>query len=197
VIFILCLSFYVKRNNNVLKFFYFTTYFSFLFLLVDSIFQYSSGYNIFNFKIDSSLRVSSFFGKELIMGSYVSRLLPILVAISYLINLNFKNYLNIILLVISAALIILSGERLAFFYFILILIFYFIVEFSKKNLFLLFICLVLISFILFTNKNSYQRIIIHTQNQIQQSDRIIGFSQRHLMHYFTAYEMFLERKKVI
>jgi O-antigen ligase len=194
VIFILCLSFYVKRNNNVLKFFYFITYFSFLFLLVDSIIQYSSGYNIFNYKIDSSLRVSSFFGKELIMGSYVSRLLPILIAISYLINLNFKNYLNIILLVISATLIILSGERLAFFYLIFILIFYFIVEFSKKNFFLFFISLVLISFILFTNKNSYQRIIIHTHNQIQQSDRIIGFSQRHLMHYFTAYEMFLERK---
>lgn len=194
VFFILCISFYVKKNYDFLKFFYFITYFSFLFLLIDSVFQYFSGYNIFNYKIDPSLRVSSFFGKELIMGSYVSRVLPILVAISYLINLNFRNYLNIILLVISATLIILSGERLSFFYFILILIFYFIVEFSKKNLFLLSISLVLISFILFTNKNSYQRIIIHTQNQIQQSDRIIGFSQRHLMHYFTAYEMFLERK---
>jgi O-antigen ligase len=128
------------------------------------------------------------------MGSYVSRLLPILIAISYLINLNSKNYLNIILLVISATLIILSAERLSFFYFIIILIFYFIIEFSKKNLFLLFISIVLISFILSINKNSYQRIIIHTKNQIQESDRIIGFSQRHLMHYFTAYEMFLERK---
>jgi O-antigen ligase len=194
VIFIFCLSFYVRKNYNVLKFLYFITYFSFLFLLIDSIFQYLSGYNIFNYKIDTSLRVSSFFGKELIMGSYVSRLLPILIAISYLINLNSKNYLNIILLVISATLIILSAERLSFFYFIIILIFYFIIEFSKKNLFLLFISIVLISFILSINKNSYQRIIIHTKNQIQESDRIIGFSQRHLMHYFTAYEMFLERK---
>jgi O-antigen ligase len=128
------------------------------------------------------------------MGSYVSRLLPILLAISYLINLNFKNYLNFILLIVSATLVILSGERLSFFYFIITLIFYFTIELSKKNLFLLFISIIFISFILFTNKNSYQRIVIHTQNQIQQSDRIVGFSQRHLMHYFTAYEMFLERK---
>jgi O-antigen ligase len=194
VLFIFCLSFYVKKNYDILKFFYFITYFSFIFLLVDSIFQYLSSYNIFNYKIDPSSRVSSFFGKELIMGSYVSRLLPILIAISYLINLNFKNYFNIILLVISGTLIILSGERLSSFYFIVILIFYFIIEFSKKNLFFLFISIVIMSFIFFTNKNSYNRIVIHTYNQFQQSDRIIGFSQRHVMHYLTAYEMFLERK---
>jgi hypothetical protein len=128
------------------------------------------------------------------MGSYVSRLLPILIAISYLINLNFKNYFNIILLVFSGALIILSGERLSFFYFIVTLIFFFIIEFNKKNLFFLFISIVLMSLILFMNKNSYQRIVIHTYNQIQQSDRFIGFSQRHVMHYLTAYEMFLEKK---
>jgi O-antigen ligase len=194
VLFIFCLSFYLKKNYDVLKFFYFITYFSFTFLLVDSIFQYSSGYNIFNYKIDPSLRVSSFFGKELIMGSYVSRLLPILIAISYLINLNFKNYFNIILLVFSGVLIILSGERISFFYFIVTLIFYFIIEFNKKNFFFLFISIALMLLILFMNKNSYQRIVIHTYNQIQQSDRIIGFSQRHVMHYLTAYEMFLERK---
>jgi O-antigen ligase len=128
------------------------------------------------------------------MGSYVSRLLPVLIAISYLMNSNIRNYLNITLLVISGTLIILSGERLSALYFIVVLIFYFIIEFSKKNLFLLFISITLFSFILFSNQSSFQRIIIHTYNQIKQSDRIIGFSQRHVMHYFTAYEMFLEKK---
>jgi O-antigen ligase len=194
VLFIFCLSFYIKKSHDFLKFFYFITYLSFSFLLIDSIFQYFTSYNIFNYKIDGSLRISSFFGKELIMGSYVSRLLPVLIAISYLMNSNIRNYLNITLLVISGTLIILSGERLSALYFIVVLIFYFIIEFSKKNLFLLFISITLFSFILFSNQSSFQRIIIHTYNQIKQSDRIIGFSQRHVMHYFTAYEMFLEKK---
>jgi O-antigen ligase len=194
VIFIFCLSFYIKKNLNLLKLFYFITYLSFLFLLIDALIQAWTGYNIFNYKIDTSLRVSSFFGKELIMGSFISRLLPVLIGISYLLNLNFRNYLNIILLAFSAVIVTLSGERLSFFYFFVTLIFYFIVEFNKKNLFLLFVIIVLTALVSFINQNSYKRIFIHTYNQVKESNKIIGFSQRHLMHYFTAYEMFLEKK---
>ena len=194
VLFIFCLSFYLKKNFNLLILFYFITYFSFLFLLIDALIQVSTDYNIFNYKIDYSLRVSSFFGKELIMGSFVSRLLPVLIGISYLLNLNFRNCLNIILLAFSAALVVLSGERLSFFYFFITLIFYFILEFNRKNLFLFFAIIILTTLFFFINQNSYKRIFIHTYNQVKESNKIIGFSQRHLMHYFTAYEMFLEKK---
>jgi O-antigen ligase len=128
------------------------------------------------------------------MGSFVSRLLPVLIGISYLLNLNFRNRLNIILLAISAALVVLSGERLSFFYFFVTLIFFFIVEFNKKNLLLFFTIIIFTTLIFFINPNSYKRIFIHTYNQVKESNKIIGFSQRHLMHYFTAYEMFLEKK---
>ena len=194
VLFIFCLSFYIKKNLNLLKFFYFINYFLLLFLLADSLVQFSSGYNIFKYKIDHTLRVSSFFGKELIMGSFVSRLLPILIGISYLINLNYRNYLNITLLSISGVLVVLSSERLAFFFFIVTIFFYLIIEFNKKNLIFLLIGLTLTSLTFFINQNSYKIIFVHTYDQIAKSDKIIGFSERHVMHYLTAYEMFLEKK---
>ena len=194
VLFIFCLSFYIKKNLNLLKYFYFINYLLLLFLLADSLVQLSNGYNIFKYKIDHTLRVSSFFGKELIMGSFTSRLLPILIGISYLINFNYRNYLNIILLSVSGILVILSGERVAFFFFIVTFFFYLIIEFNKKNLILLFICITLTSITFFVNQNSYQRIFVHTFNQITKSQKIIGFSERHVMHYLTAYEMFLEKK---
>ena len=194
VLFIFCISFYVKEDFSFLRFLYFFTYFSLFCLLADSVFQSQTGYNIFQHKIDNSLRVSSFFGDELIMGSYVSRILPVLIGVSYVVKLNFRNYLNIGLLFLATILVILSSERLSLFYLGASLISYFILEFNKKNLFFLFLIILTIFLVFKVNKASYERIFIQTKNQLVQAGRIIGFSPRHLMHYSTAYEMYLEKK---
>ena len=67
-------------------------------------------------------RVSSFFGDELVLGSYLSRLLPLLFGL-YLYNINkisSKNklfgFLIGIALILSECLVFLSGERAAFFF---------------------------------------------------------------------------------
>ena len=46
-------------------------------LLADSIFQFFTGFNILGFEIISD-RVSSFFNDELILGSYLVRVMPII-----------------------------------------------------------------------------------------------------------------------
>ena len=61
-------------------------------------------------------RVSSFFGNELIMGSYLSRLFPLLFAIFVLRkNNNFEKYLISILFISIDILVYISGERTSFF----------------------------------------------------------------------------------
>ena len=52
------------------------------------------------------------------MGSYVSRLLPIILGCSIIINLKNKYLINLLIIFISGILIVLSGERLAGFYYI-------------------------------------------------------------------------------
>ena len=66
-------------------------------------------------------RISGLFGQDLILGSFLSRLLPLLIGLLiynfYLIN-KFDFFL-VFFIVISNTVIFISGERSAFFYCIL------------------------------------------------------------------------------
>ena len=57
------------------------------FLLFDSFFQFFFGVNLLGYKISSN-RISSFFGDELILGSYLVRLLPIIIWYIYNLKIN-------------------------------------------------------------------------------------------------------------
>ena len=70
----------IDKDKNILTFFYYTLILCFLALVIDGYIQYFTGVNLSGFKI-SDTRVSSFFGDELIMGSYLSRLFPLLFAL--------------------------------------------------------------------------------------------------------------------
>ena len=73
------------------------------------------GENIFGQKI-LQYRVSSFFGDDLILGSYLIRLLPIIIwYLFYLrVDVNFKKFYFILFFSIYFIVIYLSGERTSF-----------------------------------------------------------------------------------
>ena len=95
-----------------------------LILIFDSFFQFIIGYNLFGNKIDGQ-RVSSFFGDELVLGSYLIRLLPILIWYIYSLNINLseKKYFYTFFFGAYFCVIYLSGERTSL---ALFLIFFFI-----------------------------------------------------------------------
>ena len=103
---------HIKLNKNLIL-----SLFSIIiiFLLFDSFFQFFVGENIFGQKL-FDYRVSSFFGDDLILGSYLVRLLPIIFwYLFYLkidVNLN-KIYFTTFFSIYFIA-IYLSGERTAF-----------------------------------------------------------------------------------
>jgi O-antigen ligase len=128
------------------------------------------------------------------MGSYITRLLPLVIGISFLLNIKKINLINIIILFISGILVFLSAERLAFVYFLLILIFYFYINFEKKLLIYFLIFFILQINILNAYNNSFfNRIFFHTYNQIVNSKTFSGTSYRHGLHYQAAYKMFLDK----
>jgi O-antigen ligase len=192
VIFIVALSFFFKKVINLKLYFYYSFLISILILLLGSIFQIWSGHNPWGFVPNETTRISSLFGNKLVMGSYVTRLLPLFLGIGLL--LNFKK-LNFFLLIISLILVILSAERVSFAYFLICVAFYFYLSFSFKHFFysIAFFLIIFFSLFLIFPKN-YERLFIHTYNQVKESKNVLGLSYRHNLHYITAWNMFLDKK---
>ena len=119
-IFFLCQFFEsFKKKSNFLIFF---TFF-FLVIFIDVIFQFFYGSNLLGFRIING-RVSSFFKEELILGSYLVRILPIILWTLFFFKINLKkNYLFLIFFFTFYFIsIYLSGERTSFFFSIFLII---------------------------------------------------------------------------
>ena len=75
-----CLIWYlIDKDKRILNYFYYILIICFSGLVIDGYYQFYYGENIIGFKLIGT-RISSFFGDELIMGSYLSRLFPLLFA---------------------------------------------------------------------------------------------------------------------
>jgi O-antigen ligase len=163
----------------------------FIILLIDSIFQFIFHKNIIGIQIDDTKRVSSFFGEELIMGSFVLRFSMILMGLLFFLEKKKKYFFCVT--IISFILIILSSERTAFFLFImfnLILFFKFKLFKNKNNLLiLLFGFLVLLPF--GQNKYSYDRLFKMTIEQfVDEKNNLIFFTPSHNALYKTSINIY-------
>ena len=70
----------IDKDKSILTYFYYALILCFSALVVDGYIQYFTGVNLSGYKA-SGYRISSFFGDEFIMGSYISRLFPLLFAL--------------------------------------------------------------------------------------------------------------------
>jgi O-antigen ligase len=204
--FIFSLSIYYLLIERLFNFKIFTNFLLFIILLLifDSHFQYFSGYNILGFKLESPLRVSSFFRDELKMGSFLFRIFPILLILLFFLN-NKKLYLFLIPAVFSS--IILSGERTSI---ILSIIFFlgvvfFKIKFKEKILIISSLLLVLIIQFSFNNSFKYnftERMkeefvfekLDNPTKELEKKFRFKFFTNLHTEMYNTSYEMFLDKK---
>ena len=191
----------IDRDKSIFDYFYYALFFCFTALVIDGYFQYFTGENIFGFKIISN-RISSFFGDELVMGSYLSRLFPLLFAL-FVVKLK-KNKIEIYLIgmlfVFIDMLIYLSGERAAFFFLNLSTIFIILLikKYQKFRLFTFIISLIFI-FILSLNSSALtSRMIITPAKNMgliksSSSSKPVIFTRIHDSHIKAAYSMFKDR----
>ena len=205
-----CFVWYLIDNDkNILTYFYYAIVMCFIALVIDGYFQYFIGKNLLGYKIIGD-RVSSFFRDELIMGSYLSRLFPLLFAL-FIVKQKFKFevYFLGLLFVLIDVLIFISGERTAFFFLNLSTIF--IIIFIKKyKIFRLmtFVIGIICVFILAINKPDLKKrmFIAPAKNvpivlelfdknmELNSSSREKTiFTAIHDSHYRTAYAMFKDQ----
>lgn len=218
IIFSLAVWFILENNKNIKKLFFYILLLVFLFLFIDSFFQFFFKKNIFGFSIYAKDRVSSVFGKELILGGVILRLS--LVSFPLFIFFFKKNKFFVFLfslkIILLFSLVIISGERSAFFLMIMQSLLYllFIKELRKKFFLLLLSIILFLSVFIYFNPLIKERIFDNTFYLISQQqnmdnfvekknytkDLIINikekninfFSKGHQSHFMTAYKMFLE-----
>jgi O-antigen ligase len=193
IIFSFVLFFLISKNFNLINIILWSFFISYLVLLLDSYIQIIFGYNVLGYPYTE--RLSSFFGKKLVMGSYISRTLPIVLGVSFVYNFKYKKFFQIFILMISANLIYFSGERLASMYYLLILFSYLIITFKKKEFFLVMLSFILLFLSLgVIKKDSYVRLINSSLNQFKEiNNNIIFLSYRHQLHFITSINMFKDR----
>ncbi len=183
----------------------------FLIIIFDSLLQYYSGKNILGYEILKN-RISSFFGEELVLGSFIIRIIPIFMIYLSMNSLVGNKKINLIyVLVISLASLIvyLSGERTSFG--LLILFFFtlfFMVKFLRRFIIYLVISFTILASIIPSFKTSNE--IDPAKRMFNKSfDQIIGkgeeryekhkkklfnkvyiFSHDHHGHYVLSYQIF-------
>ena len=169
-------------------------------LIIDGFYQYFTKANLLGWPIIGT-RVSSLFGDELILGSYLSRILPIFFA-TVIFSKDIRNnklyfLFFLFIFVCIEVLTYLSGERIAFFYINLSAIFL-IITMKNHKLFRglsLIISLVLILIISNLTPEVSNRMIDKTIYQLGlKNDDIKAFSNEHQNHFKSALKMFDDNK---
>jgi hypothetical protein len=187
-----CLIWYlIDKNKKILSYFYYILVVCFSALILDSYIQFFTGINIIGLP-KTGTRISSFFGDELILGSYLSRLLPLLFALFLIKEKNQTEiYFMSILFILLCGLIYISGERAAFFLFILsyIFIIIFLEKFAKFKIILSVFSLILIVVLTFNFRDIRERMVFNPLSTIKKSI----FTPEHDSLISTAFNMFLDK----
>jgi len=186
----------------------------------DALFQFITGENILGLKIISN-RISGIFGSELILGSFLIKILPLILWLLFYLNFNFKKnfFFLIFFFSIYFICIYISGERTAFVS-LFILSFFLIIFITEIRTIFLLSLTILILFIgltFFTNigkVDPFNRIFIKTFNQVTNdfyveeknlskdkqtlskqniNKNIQIFSEDHNGHYVLAYHLFTQQ----
>jgi O-antigen ligase len=176
-IFIILISYLFNLNNNFSNNFRKIILVSIIILFIDSFIQYFFGKNIIG--ISGSSRISSFFGEEKIMGSYIIKILPIYISLYFLQKKIKINFHIILVLFICALLILLSGERSALGLFVLYLFLISLIFFDNLKFMMIFLTAFLFFFILvFSNSESAKnRFINQFINEIQVKNKTQNANQ--------------------
>ena len=183
----------MSENKELLKTFLICL-FCLTILFIDGIYQFLNDVNIFGYEISQDKRVSSFFGDELVLGSYTLRILIIIIPILFLVEKKFKlvKYFFFILISISFGLIVISGERTAFLLYFLAIFFYFIFRILTNKQIVAAILIIIFSLAFSLNfENINKRLIDRTIMEANNFQTInekftTGFFGQQILYYATA-----------
>ena len=201
--FLFALSFaYILKTHESLHKILFISFFLSLFLIcLDSAYQFIFGFNILGYISPHNYRLTSFFEDEMIVGSFIFKIIPIFLFFFYFKFSNESRFIIKVVLICLFSLIILflSGERTSLFQLIFFyLLLFFGIKFDlKKKLYLIFLSIILSTIFLIFSETTKNRIILQTYEQIQESKNFLFIgSKEHQQHYDLSLRMFMDSKLI-
>ena len=197
--FSLSIWYLIDHKENFIKNFTLILLCSFIVVIIDGYIQYFSGVSIFGHHYQSG-RLTALISGEKIIGSYLSRLYPLLIATAMLTYTNSKkiSILLLIIFVLIDVLIFLSGERVAFFNLMLsaIIFIFLIKKWKVLRISSFLISIIIVLFISMTDSKVKNRMVSHTLEQSNISgnsgNKPFLFSEEHQNYYSTSLKMFYD-----
>ncbi len=207
-LYFLVICYLVENYAFIFKYLFLTTFFTFVLLLIDTLFQFTFKFNLIGFPVKENVhRIASFFNDEYILGSYILRIFPIILFCVSLFKLHkkYENLLIFLIFFISGLIIILSGDRTPLFLFIIYLFLYFLISDNKKNISIIFLSFIIVfSSIIFINSDIKKRVVDQTIIELGLSNKKPGyffekkglffFSPHHEKLYNTSLNIFNDNK---
>ena len=190
LIFILVINIIFKINEKNLFKILNVLILTFIILFIDSSFQKFYGYNMIGIVSTHSARISSFFGDELILGSYLVKFYPILVAFLYLIKTSRFLIYFIVLSIITFIPVFLSAEKtaLVIFFIEFISITCFINSNIIKKILIILSLIILFLFMFFSFPKIKHR--IYNQLIVNSANFEYIYTRVHTEHYISGLKMF-------
>ena len=203
ILFAMGVGLIIDNNNKLLNYFFITLIITLSFISFDALFQSIYDVNLLGIEKSHSTRISGIFKDELILGSYLSRLFPL---IFLTLPMFFKNknkiedYIRIFLIILIGSVIYNSGERSAFgYYFITLLMVMILIPIYRKTIiYSSLVVFISISSISYFQPDVKDRMFNVTMKNLvagfKENNRIFIFSEKHEAHYKVAWEMFKDKK---
>ncbi|MDB9985964.1 O-antigen ligase family protein [Pelagibacterales bacterium] len=191
----------IENNNRFIKNFSIFLLATFLFTLVDGYYQYFYEVNIFGFS-EPGTRLSLPLNEKAILGGYLARLFPLLLAVLiYTFDIKkFHVVLILFMLILTDLLIFISGERtaLGLLFLSTVFILTFLSKYKKIRFYSFLISILLMILIAALNPSIKERNIDHTINQLtaNSNQSITLFSNQHQSHILGAWKMFVDNPLV-
>ena len=194
--FSLAVWFLIDNNKKLIKLFTICMLATFLIALTDGIYQYIYNISIFGIYIPGVTRMTLLLNDKMILGGYLARLFPFLLAfLIYDIKENKIKFLFLsIILVITDSLVYVTGERTALALLLMetILVLILLTNFRKLRLITFMFSLLIISGITFFNTDIKERNINHTINQVYLDNGFKFFSIEHQNLFSAAKNMYID-----
>ena len=202
-IFALAVSWIIDEKKFLLNNILYILLTIYLVLFIDTIYQYNFSKNLIGLSYENiqNFRITSFFGKDEVLGSYVVRFLPLVIFLTILrfeSSIIKKRIVVLFLIITSFIIILFSGERTSLALFILLILFLFFSSVNLRRVLIapLFISLIAFILVISVSEKIKYRVIDQTVNQIglsKDSERLFLFSKTYEGHYLISYKMFKEK----
>ena len=202
ILFVYAVSELLLNNKNLTLLFYKILLLTIFLVSFDGYIQYFFGSDLFGYTQFRSDRVSGPFGDKLVLGSYISRLFPLLAGL-FLYNLKLLKsrevFVSVVVMIFSLIMTVISGERIPF---ATIVIFctaaLFLIDFKKKiKVIFFFVITAIIPVVFVTNPHVLERHYNQTINQVDFQFKQKNFFSNFYYYaetYNTAFAGFLDKK---